>query len=642
MEPGGSVPRYCSRFERLFLLEVIMRTVNIDLSRDITESREKIYVGYTGEHNATELVVKIPPEMAAESDCLVAVFLTGEKIIRSRKITAQRGSGLPYLDGNEVHISLSQKLTGNPTLGIQIEGYAKDENGISILVGKSAYISNLTFRLSPKGSSDDGVMPDYEEIIDMIRKASENAKGGIEKYETFELLPDEADEGDLAYLKNASGTVITEPFEFDKKYARFIPKREIAKDSLKSLLSDGNDDEMSASIMSAEFRTATAEKEELCYCSLLYYEPIGSIMVFAELGCQAQLYDYGIEENIFIYVSGEGDMSPLLDTDKPVIVTPGWYKMLEKPGKWYLDGSYPEREWSFEFEPIDFEDISDFEIFKNCTAKYDSENEYENAPAMASIFADCFDIYSEPIHEKGLYLFKDGAWKRALNSKFISVPSRIELCFAAGDGQTAVVEDNTVIFNDSGNYIYTGMHLRDLYINPKPPEYMWLSDCRIKAALCYTDPSTGAVVSDSEAGKGFDVISDKSRKYVFFGLNVSPYDSFKRYYLYTEKAGDITLPAGMFDQARVTVIKNAPKGWSKVNESNGTYTAAPLDDYVDLPRISLAGYTDHEYYFSVTEYECGISSQSFIGTNTFYRSDNAKGLWYFSLGRWRKVGDTDA
>ena len=36
-----------------------MRTVNIDLSRDITESREKIYVGYTGEHNATELVVKI-------------------------------------------------------------------------------------------------------------------------------------------------------------------------------------------------------------------------------------------------------------------------------------------------------------------------------------------------------------------------------------------------------------------------------------------------------------------------------------------------------------------------------------------------------------------------------------------------------
>ena len=51
--------------------------------------------------------------------------------------------------------------------------------------------------------SSGGLTPDYEEIVGMIRKASENAKGGMEKYETFELLPDEADEGDLAYVKNA-------------------------------------------------------------------------------------------------------------------------------------------------------------------------------------------------------------------------------------------------------------------------------------------------------------------------------------------------------------------------------------------------------------------------------------------------------
>lgn len=106
MESGVSVPRYRSRFVRLFLLEVIMRTVNIDLSQDITESREKIYVGYTGEHNATELVVKIPQEMASESNYLVAVFLTGDKIVRSKKITAEKDSGLPYLEGNEVHIRL--------------------------------------------------------------------------------------------------------------------------------------------------------------------------------------------------------------------------------------------------------------------------------------------------------------------------------------------------------------------------------------------------------------------------------------------------------------------------------------------------------------------------------------------------------
>lgn len=619
-----------------------MRTVNIDLSRDITESREKIYVGYTGEHNATELVVKIPQEMAAESDYLVAVFLTGDKIIRSRKITAQRDSGLPYLDGNEVHISLSQKLTGNPTLGIQIEGYAKDENGISVLVGKSAYISNLTFRLSPKGSSDDTVMPDYEEIVDMIRKASENAKGGMEKYETFELLPDEADEGDLAYVKNASGTVITEPFEFDKKYARFIPKREIDRNCLKSLPSDENDDEPIAALMSAEFRTTSDEKDNVCYCSLIYYEPIGSIYAFSEFACKDHLYDYGISECILIYVSGEGDMAPLLDSEKPVNVAPGWYKLLEKSGEWYIESGYPERDWSYSAEPIDFESVSDFDTLKNCLMKYDEPDEYEGDPAIASMFAGCFDIYSEPLHDKGLYLYKAGAWERIAALKSVSVSSRADLCFAAEPGQTAVVEENTILFDDDTTQIYVNMQFKDLYINPKPPEFMWLTDCRIKAILEYIDSSTGTAVSSSESDNGFELISDKSRKYVFIGLNTNPFDSSKRYYLYTEKAGDLTLPTGTFNENTVTVIKNTPKGWSRVKENGGIYTAELIQSYENLPSVRLSEYTDKDYYFKVTEYECALTSQSFIGRNKFYSSDNAKGLWYFSGGRWIKVGDANA
>ena len=35
-----------------------MRTVYIDLTRDETGQRDKINVGYTGEHNATELVIR--------------------------------------------------------------------------------------------------------------------------------------------------------------------------------------------------------------------------------------------------------------------------------------------------------------------------------------------------------------------------------------------------------------------------------------------------------------------------------------------------------------------------------------------------------------------------------------------------------
>ena len=114
------------------------------------------------------------------------------------------------------------------------------------------------------------------------------------------------------------------------------------------------------------------------------------------------------------------------------------------------------------------------------------------------------------------------------------------------------------------------------------------------------------------------------------------------YYLYTEKAGDLTLPTGTFNENTVTVIKNTPKGWSRVKENGGIYTAELIQSYENLPSVRLSEYTDKDYYFKVTEYECALTSQSFIGRNKFYSSDNAKGLWYFSGGRCIKVGDANA
>ncbi len=329
-----------------------------------------------------------------------------------------------------------------------------------------------------------------------------------------------------------------------------------------------------------------------------------------------------------------------------------------------IESGYPERDWSYSVEPIDFASISDFDTLKNCLVKYDEPDEYENDPAMASMFAGCFDIYSEPLHDKGLYLHKSGAWERIADIKSVSVSSRADLCFAAEPGQTAVVEENTTLFDDDTTQIYVNMQFKDLYINPKPPEFMWLTDCRIKAVLEYIDSSTkalnvwvqakekavleyidsstGTAVTSSESDKGFELISDKSRKYVFIGLNTNPFDSSKQYYLYPGKAGDLTLPTGTFNENAVTVIKNAPKGWSRVKENGGIYTAELIQSYEDLPSVRLSEYTDKDYYFKVTEYECALTSQSFIGRNKFCNSDKAKGLWYFSGRRWIKVGDANA
>ena len=622
-----------------FLLEEFMRTVNIDLSKDTTESREKIYVGYTGEHNATELIVQIPQAMAKESNYLVAVFLTGDKIVRSGKITTDKSLGAPYLEGNNVHIRLSQKLTGNTSLGIQIEGYAKDENGISVLVGKSAYISNLTFRLSPKGSSDDSVMPDYEEIIGMLRKASESENGdGIKKYETFDFLPTDAEEGDIAFVKTASGAVITESFEFSKKYARFIPKREINRDFLKLLPSDEED---YPAVMSAEFKTSS-KGNILCYCSFIYYEPIGSIFALSGFSHKDDLYDYGVPDNYYIYIGGEGDMAPIFDLEEPLNVMPGWYTFSEKYGEWYIENGSPTRDTSIEFEPFDFDSVSDFKILKNCIVKYDDPDEYESDPLMANMFAGCFDIYSESFHEKGLYMYKEGAWEQLSIQKNVSVSSRAELCFAAEDGQTAVVTENTTMFISGITYLYENMQLKSLYINPKPPEYMWLTDCHIKAQLEYTSTSSGKTVTTTEESKGFELVSDKNRRFVFIGLSASPYDLVMRYYLYTEEAGDVSIPSGTFGKDTVTVIKNAPKGWCRVTEDNGTYTLKAIQDYSELPKVLLSNYSSLNFYFKITVLESELTSQSFIGQSAFYSMDSTKGLWYFSGGQWIKVGDSNA
>ena len=620
-----------------------MRTVNIDLSQDTTESREKIYVGYTGEHNATELVAEIPQAMARESDYLIAVFLTGDKIIRSRKITAERDYGAPYLDGDEVHIYLSQKLTGNTTLGIQIEGYAKDENGISVLVGKSAYISNLTFRLSPKGSSDDGVLPDYYEIAELIRQASENAKGkGIEKYDNCTLLPTDAEEGDLAYVINDYGETITEPFEFEKRYAKFIPKQSIEKEHLALLPQVELDDEVLIGAAGIIIRTASADHERICYGSFIYYEPVGSIMAFAEFASQDDLDDYGVDDSIYVYLSSEGDFAPLIESDDPVILSPGWYEMKEKRRNYHIEHGYAEADYSFEIEPVEYRDIAAFEGMRNCIARPEFEGDDDPAALAVAgeVMKGCMDIYSEPLQKNGVYVFRNGAWERLPQNRIITATARPDLPVAAEDGQTAVVEENRYLIRDIRPYMYAGMQFKRLCLNPEPPEWMWLTDCRIKGIIGYYNSETGLFESVDE-DRGFELISDKNKGYILLWMNSGPWDSYRRYYLYARSAGQVSLPSGTFGIDGVTVI-TAFQGWSRLNLYDGVYTADRIERYENLPYVELPSYSYQDYYYQITEYECELSNQAFIGTDQFFTQDNARGLWYFSLGRWRKAGDSDA
>lgn len=84
--------------------------------------------GYIGEHNATELLIIPPVEMAenAAVTAYVAVFTTGGKRIVSRT----------YGNSEEICVPIWQQLTQNPVLNVQLEAY----DGDGELVAKSPMV----------------------------------------------------------------------------------------------------------------------------------------------------------------------------------------------------------------------------------------------------------------------------------------------------------------------------------------------------------------------------------------------------------------------------------------------------------------------------------------------------------------------
>lgn len=84
--------------------------------------------GYIGEHNATELLIIPPVEMAENAAVTVyaAVFTTNGKRIPSRT----------YLKSEELSIALWQQLTQSPVLNVQLEAY----DGDGELVAKSPMV----------------------------------------------------------------------------------------------------------------------------------------------------------------------------------------------------------------------------------------------------------------------------------------------------------------------------------------------------------------------------------------------------------------------------------------------------------------------------------------------------------------------
>lgn len=117
-----------------------MRTLRIDFTAE-NMLPDGDYIGRIGEHNATDLIITPPAEMAECEEIInyVAAFVTEGKIIRSDF----------YPKAEQITVSLCSQLTQDHTLGVQLEGY----DGTGGLVVKSAIISEL--RLLPSAGGDE-------------------------------------------------------------------------------------------------------------------------------------------------------------------------------------------------------------------------------------------------------------------------------------------------------------------------------------------------------------------------------------------------------------------------------------------------------------------------------------------------------
>lgn len=114
-----------------------MRKITIDFTKE--NPCENTVLGYVGEHNATELLI-IPPKELAENERVTgyaAAFTAGGSVVRSRT----------FRKDEELVISLWQQLTEHSILGVQLEAF--DYNGD--FVGKSVYVPFLRFLPSADG-----------------------------------------------------------------------------------------------------------------------------------------------------------------------------------------------------------------------------------------------------------------------------------------------------------------------------------------------------------------------------------------------------------------------------------------------------------------------------------------------------------
>ena len=626
-----------------------MRTVYIDLTNEGKCRQNSIYVGHTGEHNATELILAIPQAMAEECDYLKVVFLSDGRMIRSDRITENHEDGKPYLSDNQIHIYLSRYLTKNPTLGLQVEGYHIDENGSPTVISKTSFIPSLHFHLSPKGEPDYFAAVDTDELSALIEwwknfpESDESEPDGIAKYDSYTSLPDDAENGDVAYVLNEHREIISDISEMDGSSFFVKLKDNLDRDILSRLPQPPNETENESTSRYIPTYFFNENIEVLCQLDLIYNESCGSVFKFYNFPCNSAVENYtpsNIRESLsYIYCCSDGNIANLFEEGEidPAFtnVRKGWYVLKKANRNYRIENGAVTHDEKYTIESITQDAIDELNTLKILTFAVIDFNYMSLTDQIVPVLQDCFEIYSDNCHPAGLYVFKDNEWKPINLTKPITVSDRTQLPKYAEEDQLGIVKNNSYVFRENFGSLYVGGIYDQLFINPVLGPDAFLCDCKIKAKYLTMDPNTYSA-QFLEQSTGFDLFVSAQEGLAIFTYNSMPTQTYTQNYLYSRDSGDITIPADspLGNSAAVTV--NVQAGWNMVFGSGQLFLIAQIDPFTNLPKLDFKS-DGSQYRYEIMEMTCEVTTQPYISSSPYVSNDEAKGIWCYSGGQWRSI-----
>ena len=132
-----------------------MRQEMIDLSGAGCVGHGTRYIGTCGEHNATELILTVTPELLKASEYVVVLFDVGDTVFRTGRIPVKGRKKTPpaWIASGAVHCYIDRNVSSHPRVALQVEGWRIGTDGRPECVMKTPLLTGLTFRPSASGCS---------------------------------------------------------------------------------------------------------------------------------------------------------------------------------------------------------------------------------------------------------------------------------------------------------------------------------------------------------------------------------------------------------------------------------------------------------------------------------------------------------